>query len=119
MIQKITGYLKAVLAIALIAGVILSANSRTESYDITQLAEIVAAHHAEIEEHGHVHEAVIDVMHAYLEHAHDVADHDHNIAFLPPRASTTILPTMRTSWTLAGYAMPDRKDFDLDRPPRL
>jgi len=111
-------YLRVVLAVSLSVGIVLSSNSRIASHDVTQLAKIVAEHHTEIEEHGHAHEDVVDVVHAYHGHAHDVTDHDHNVAFLSPRTPSGTLPTARTSWGLARYAMPDRNDFDLDRPPR-
>jgi hypothetical protein len=118
MTRTVTGYLRIVLTIALAMGMILSSNSRMVSHDITELAKIVNEHHDEIADHGHAHEDIVDVMHAYHGHAHDVADHDHNIAFLPPRRSSGMMPTTRTNWALASYAMPDRREFDLDRPPR-
>jgi hypothetical protein len=107
------------LTIALAIGMLLSANSRSVTHDFTELAKIVAEHYAEIKEHGHAHEDIIDVMHAYHGHSHEIADHDHNIAFLPPRdASGSITPTS-TSWAMANSAMPGRREFGLDRPPRV
>ena len=119
MTRIVTGYLRIVLTIAFAVGIILSSNSRMVSHDITELAKIVTEHHAEIADHGHAHEDIIDVMHAYHGHAHDVADHDHNIAFLQPRTTSGVLLPTRTNWALASYAMPDRRGFDLDRPPRV
>jgi hypothetical protein len=59
------------------------------------------------------------VMHAYHGHSHEVADHDHNIAYLPPREpSDFILPTS-TRWAMAHSVKPDRRDYGLDRPPRV
>jgi hypothetical protein len=107
------------LIMALAVGMMLSANSRSVTHDPTELAKIVAEHHAEIEEHGHTHEDIVDVMHAYHGHSHEVADHDHNIAFLPPReASDTLLPTS-TNLAMSARAMRDRRDYGLDRPPRV
>ena len=107
------------LTIALAVGMMLSANSRSVTHDFTELVKIVAEHHAEIEEHGHSHEDIVDVMHAYHGHSHEIADHDHNIAFLPPReASGALLPTS-TNWAVSDSAMPDRRDYGLDRPPRV
>jgi hypothetical protein len=119
MTRTATGFFRIVLTVALAVGMVLSANSRSVTHDLTELAKIVAEHHAEIEEHSHTHEDIVDVMHAYHGHAHDVADHDHNIALLPPRASSGMVLSARTNWALASYAMPDRRGFDLDRPPRL
>ena len=119
MTRKITGYLRGMLAIALAVGMLLSANSRSVTHDFTELVKIVADHHAEIEEHGHAHEDIIDVMHAYHGDSHEIADHDHNIAFLPPRdASGAILPTSK-SWAMTNIAMRDRHYYGLDRPPRV
>ena len=117
--RQVTVYLRVVLAISLAVGMFLSSNSRMISHDIADLVMIVAEHYAEIEEHGHTHEDIVDVMHAYHGHAHDVADHDHNTAFLPPRAASGILGPPRTNWALAITALPDRREFDLDRPPRV
>jgi len=119
MIRAITGYLKGLLTIVLAIGTLASANSRSVTHDFTELAKIVAEHHAEIEEHGHAHEDIVDLLHAYHGHSHEVADHDHNIAFLPPRdAMSTPMPTS-ASWAMAHSAMPDRGYFGLDRPPRV
>lgn len=119
MVRAITGYLRGLMAIALAVGMLLSANSRSVTHDFTELAKIVAQHHAEIEDHGHAHEDIIDVIHAYHGHSHEIADHDHNTAFLPPRApSGSIMPTS-TSWAMANSALHDRTDYGLDRPPRV
>jgi hypothetical protein len=119
MTRIVTGYLRIVLTIALAVGMISSSNSRMVSHDITELAKIVTEHHAEIADHGHAHDEVVSVMDAYHGHAHDVADHDHNTAFLPPRTSSGMIPSTRSGWALANYVMPDRRSFDLDRPPRV
>lgn len=116
--RQFTGYLWGVLAIVLVVGMALSPNARMVSHDVIALAQIVAEHHAEIQEHGHAHEDVVDVMHAYHGHVHSVADHDHNIAFLPTRALPGVLEPELTNWALAIKAMPDRREFGLDRPPR-
>ncbi len=119
MTRIVTGYLRIVLTLALAVGTISSSTSRMVSHDITELAKIVSEHHDEITDHGHAHEDIVDVMDAYHGHAHDLADHDHNIAFLPPRPSSGMVLPKRTSWALTSYAMLDRRDFDLDRPPRV
>ena len=107
------------LTMALVVGMMLSSNSRSVTHDPTELAKIVAEHHAEIEEHGHSHEDIVDVMHAYHGHSHEIADHDHNIAYLPPReASDTLSPTS-TNWAMSDRAMRGRRDNSLDRPPRV
>ena len=119
MTRQFMGYLRAVLTIALAIGFILSANSRSVSHDLTELAKIVAEHHAEIKEHGHAHEDIIDVMHAYYGHSHEITDHDHNIAFLPPRSIVSAPMPTNTSWAMSNSALPDRREYGLDRPPRV
>jgi hypothetical protein len=119
MTQAITQFLRAMMTIALAVGLLLSANSRSVTHDFTELAKVLAEHHAEIEEHGHAHEDIVDLMHAYHGHSHEVTDHDHNIAFLPPREpSGSVMPTS-TSWAMTSNAMADRTDYGLDRPPRV
>lgn len=119
MTRAITVYLRGLLTIALAVAIPLSADSRSVTHDFNELAKIVAEHHAEIEVHGHAHEDIIDLMHAYHGHSHEIADHDHNIAFLPPREPAgSIMPTS-TSWMMAHSEMRDRRDYGLDRPPRV
>ena len=119
MTRKIAAYLRGMIAVALAVGIVLSANARSVTHDLTALAKITADHQAEIEEHGHAHEDIVDLMHAYHGHGHEIADHDHNIAFLPPREVVAEpLPTS-TSWKLAHNGMADRRDHGLDRPPRV
>ena len=119
MTRKIAAYFKGLLAVALAVGFVLSANARSVTYDLTALAKIVADHQAEIEEHGHAHEDIVDLMHAYYGHGHEIVDHDHNIGFLPQReAVAEPLPTC-ASWKLTHTRMPDRRDHGLDRPPRV
>lgn len=55
MTRKIASYLKGILAVALAVGIVLSANARSVTHDLTALAKIVADHQAEIEEHGQAH----------------------------------------------------------------
>ena len=119
MTRAITGYLRGLLSIVLAIGMLLSANSRSVTHDFNELAKIVPEHHAEIEEHGHAHEDIIDLMHAYHGHGHETADHDHNIAFLPPREPSGSIRPTSSSWAMAHSAMPDRRDYGLDRPPRV
>lgn len=119
MTRQITRSLRAMLTIALAVGMMLSANARSIPHDTMELAKLVAERHAEIEEHGHSHEDIVDVMHAYRGHSHEIADHDQNIAYLPPReASETLLPTS-TNWAMSDRAMRERRDDGLDRPPRV
>lgn len=116
---KASTIFRAILTAILAVGVVLSANSRMVTHDSTALAQIVAEHLAEIEDHGHAHEDIADLMHANNWHSHDVLDHDHNIAFVPPVPGTQVELATSETWILAFYTMPDRRDFGLDRPPRV
>lgn len=98
MTRTVTAYLRIVLTIALAVGMILSSNSRIISHDITELAKIVTEHHTEMADHGHAHDEVVSMMDAYHGHTHDVADHDHNIAFLPPHTPSGMVPPTRSGF---------------------
>ena len=118
MIRQALTFLRFASAIALVVGIGLSSNAQSQAHDLAKVEEIMTQHQAEIEDHGHAHEDIVDVMHAFRSHAHEMADHDHTIAFLPPRRSTDGIAPERTDWSLTEITMSDRRAFDLDRPPR-
>ncbi|WP_281823618.1 hypothetical protein [Jannaschia rubra] len=118
MIRQALTFLRFALAIALVVGTGLSSNTQSQAHDLAKVAEIMTQHLAEIDNHGHAHEDIVDVMHAFQNHAHEMADHDHTIAFLPPRRSTGGVAPARANWSLTEITMSDRRAFDLDRPPR-
>lgn len=108
------------VTIALAVGMVLSSNAQSQSHDLTRVAEIITEHQQpEIEDHGHVHDDSVDVRHAYLGHAHEMADHDPTIAFLPPRRGTGFIASARLNRSLTDIAIPNPRAFDLDRPPRV
>jgi len=116
--QLIGNYVSLMLTVTLAVAVLFASNARIASHNLPDLEQIVAKHQNEISEHGHAHDDVVDVVHAYHGHGHDKADHDHNVAFLPDRkASGTMMP-VRSTWIMANNALPGRSIFDLDRPPR-
>ena len=106
------------LTVALAVAMLLASNARIASHDLLELAQIVADHQNEIAEHAHTHDDVVNVVHAYHGHGHDVADHDHNVAFLPDRKASGAMTPTRSDWRMANSALPGRSIFDLDRPPR-
>ncbi|MFP5511184.1 MAG: hypothetical protein ACLGIP_18870 [Alphaproteobacteria bacterium] len=118
MIRQALTFLRFALSITLTVGIVLSSNAQSQSHNLAKITEIMTQHQAEIEDHGHAHEDIVDVMHAYKGHAHEMADHDHNIAFLPPERSSGFIAPARSNWSLTGVTMSDRRAFDLDRPPR-
>lgn len=111
--------LRILFMLALAVGVIVSANSRMVSHDFIQLAGIVAEHDAQVEDHGHSHEDIINIIHAAHEHAHEIAEHDHNIAFLPPRQKDKIILFIGQKWPMMNTNTPDPINYSLDHPPRV
>lgn len=111
--------LRTLFVLALAVGVVVSANSRTVSHNFIELAEIIAQHDAAVDDHGHSHEDIIDIIHAAHEHAHEIAEHDHNIAFLPPRQRDQIIPFIGQNWSMMNTNIPDPINYSLDRPPRV
>jgi hypothetical protein len=106
------------LTVVLAVAMLLVSNARIAAHDLPQLTQIVTDRHTEIPEHGHARDEVVRALDAYHDHGHDVADHDHNVAFLPDRkASGTMMPT-RSNWRIANSALPSHSIADLDRPPR-
>ena len=119
MTRQIVQYIRVFLCAVLAVAMALSSNSRIVAHDYTELVQIVADHKAEIEHHGHAHDDIVDLIHAYQGHVHETADHDHNIAFLPPRdVPGERVPTAET-WLMAAGTWPDRSANGLDRPPRV
>ncbi|WP_156798341.1 hypothetical protein [Ahrensia sp. R2A130] len=107
------------LVVMLMCGVALSATSRVVSHDVLELASIVAAHEADVEKHGHAHEAIADIIHAHHEHGHEIADHDHNIAYLPPHDNSDQFVFVGERWSFSDHGLLGRGANGPDRPPRV
>lgn len=118
MIRPALTFLRFALTIALAVGVGMSSNAQSQPHDLAKIAEIITQHQDEIKDHGHGHEEIVDVVHAYQGHAHEMADHDHNMAILPPKRSTGFIAPACTNWSLTEITMSGRNAFGLDRPPR-
>jgi hypothetical protein len=116
--QKSKYYIKIALMISLLLAPALSFNSISISHDLSVLAEIISLHEVEIAEHGHSHEEIDIVNHAFHGHAHDASDHDHNVTFLPSRAKSNDLIFENTRWLKAIASMYLNTPLGLDRPPR-
>jgi ABC-type Zn2+ transport system substrate-binding protein/surface adhesin len=117
--RQATSVLRFALTIALAVGIMLSSNAQSELQEFAEVAELLAEHQAEIEDHGHSHDDIVDILHIFQGHAHEMADHDHNTAFLPPRRSAGIIAPSNANWSLTETAASDRSAYDLDRPPRV
>jgi hypothetical protein len=106
------------LTCALALVLMLSTNANSLSYDPVALGEVIAKHQAEIADHGHSHDDIEDVVHAFQSHHHEFADHDHGAAYLPPRARSEFVTPDKSNWALARTRLTDPRGFELDRPPR-
>jgi len=117
--RQAISFLRFALTIALAMGFALSSDAQSRSHDLAKITAIMAEHQAEIEDHGHSHDDIVDVMHVFQSHAHEMAEYEHITSFLPPCAATSaILPTS-ARLAMADNAMRGRKDYGLDRPPRV
>jgi uncharacterized protein HemX len=117
--RQATYLLRFALTIALALGIVLSSDAQSKAHDLAKMVEIMAAHQAEIDDHGHAHEDTVDLMHILQGHSHEMADHDHNTSFLPPRAATSETLPDSTHLAMADDATWGRAEYGLDRPPRL
>ncbi len=115
-------FLRYMLAASLMLALVLSPNAWTASHKPDAAAAAAAQYQADIAAHGHSHADPVDLAaylsHIFHGHAHDVADHDHNTAFLPPRAATVSPRPDGARRALASTCMKQGHAFDLERPPR-
>jgi hypothetical protein len=119
MTRQAISFLRFALTLALAVGFTLSSEAQSKSYDFARIAEIMSEHQAEIEDHGHSHDDIVDIMHVFQSHAHEMAEYEHITSFLPPcEATSAILPTS-IRLIMADNAMRGRQDYGLDRPPTV
>lgn len=99
--------IRSALAVMLVIALFMSPNAQSLSHDPIALA---------VAEHGHLHDDLGAIPHAL--HGHDVMDHDHTVAFLPPRETPKTTDTKDAPWRMAAVRLGQAAAFDLDRPPR-
>ena len=121
--QRLAATFRYVWTISLVVGIALSANFRTLPYDPLALAQVIAEHQADIADqrhsHGHSHDDIEVVVHAFQSHQLEMIEHDQNTAFLPPRRmAQKVMSPDRLTWALAHMRLIDLRGFELDRPPR-
>jgi hypothetical protein len=112
-------FMRFALTLALAVGFTLSSEAQSKSYDFAKIAEIMSEHQAEIEDHGHSHDDIVDIMHVLQSHAHEMAEYEHITSFLPPCEATSAIPPTITRLAMADNAMRGRQDCGLDRPPTV
>ncbi len=117
--RQVNLVLRYAMTIALAVGIMLSSYAQSELHEFAEIAELLAEHQAEIEDHGHSHDDIVDILHIFQGHAHEMADHDHNTAYLSPRRGLGFVAHSSTTSSLIEIAASDRSAHDLDRPPRV
>lgn len=117
--RQAASVLRFALTIALAVGIMLSSDAQSELQEFAEVAELLAEHQAEIEDHGHSHDDNVDILHIFQGHAHEMADHDHNTAYLSPKRGLGFIAPSSATWSLIEIAASDRSAHDLDRPPRV
>ena len=80
--------------------------------------ETIQDHLEMIESHGHSHGLEEDIYWALHGHGHDVADHDHNQAFLSPGPDAGPFMDVGETWRGLGTARTPSRLFRIERPPR-
>lgn len=116
--RQITRLFRHALTFALAIGILLAANARIVSHNPPDLAQIAAQQQTSIEDHGHEHVDLVELVDAYHGHPHDMVDHDHAAAILPQRREASYLALTSTVWIMIASDLPDHKPIDFDRPPR-
>ncbi|MBZ8119853.1 hypothetical protein KUD11_14525 [Roseovarius sp. LXJ103] len=117
--RQVNSVLRYAMIIALAVGIMLSPYAQSELHEFAEIAELLAEHQAEIEDHGHSHDDIVDILHIFQGHAHEMADHDHNTAYLSPKRGLGFIAASSANWSLTETAASDRSAYDLDRPPRV
>ncbi|GLO72715.1 hypothetical protein MACH17_42320 [Phaeobacter inhibens] len=80
--------------------------------------ETIQDHLEMIADHGHSHGFEEDLYWAMHGHSHDVADHDHNQAFLSKGPRPEPVAAISEIWlSISAFSGPSRQ-FRIDRPPR-
>lgn len=81
--------------------------------------ETLQEHVQMIEDHGHSHELIEDLLWDRHGHNHDVTDHDHNPAMLVLGVSQEPMLTLREMKHFLLSSNGSSQIFRIDRPPRV
>lgn len=112
-------FLKRLLTVLVFGGIILSPDVRNAQHEPSDIMQILADHQADIERHGHAHEDIGDLLAHVHGHAHDAAEHDHNVMFMPPRVDAAPWASAGKDRWLVDNTQRQYATFDLERPPRV
>jgi len=80
--------------------------------------ETVQDHLEMVEDHGHSHGFEEDLYWAMHGHSHEVADHDHNQAFLTINRGSVPSSEFSETWLQTSSSDGPSPKFRIDRPPR-
>ena len=80
--------------------------------------ETIQDHLEMVEDHGHSHGFEEDLYWAMHGHSHDVADHDHNQAFLTIDRGSVPSSEFSEIWLRISSTGGPSRQFRIDRPPR-
>jgi len=129
MASRVMTIIQIALTISLTVGLVLSASSwalphSPAGLDSNTHSIITAQHGAEIAKHVHSHGEVdshheVDNLSLEIDgHAHNAADHDHNITYLFPHTTSSVPTLGNARWLLASVRLWQGPAFNLDKPPR-
>ncbi|WP_170429621.1 hypothetical protein [Ruegeria arenilitoris] len=80
--------------------------------------ETIQDHLEMVEDHGHSHRFEEDLYWAMHGHSHDVADHDHNQAFLSNGPGSAPDVHSGEAWRMLSAGRGPTRQFRIERPPR-
>lgn len=81
--------------------------------------ETIQDHLELVESHGHSHGFAEDIYWAMHGHSHDMADHDHNQAYISKLPRTEPVATVSPLWLQIATSGGPTRHFRIDRPPRV
>lgn len=103
----------ALLCLSLVVWSVMPTTTHTPA-----VIETIQDHLEMIADHGHSHGFEEDLYWAMHGHSHDVADHDHNQAYLMPGRSSEPSAEYRKPWLRIASTNGPTRHFRIDRPPR-
>ncbi|SLN14097.1 hypothetical protein TRL7639_00193 [Falsiruegeria litorea R37] len=113
--SRLTYMLQMLFAVVLTAGILLQGLTGVTNH----LPQIDLEGAAQINDHGHSHDPVVDVAWSDHGHSHDVTDHDHNPGLTVPSEDPSPLPPLtKDAWTIVSLMVWDMQ-HGLERPPRV
>jgi hypothetical protein len=118
MMERIKGTAQRFFACLLCAALLIW--SVTPSFThAPKVFETIQDHLEMVADHGHSHGLEEDLYWVMHGHSHDVADHDHSLAFLLSGYKALDDPLAEDSWRTTLSTHGPSRQFRIDRPPRV